>query len=66
MLNLLKRLVREEEGQGMIEYALIAGLISVIAIALVVVVGGDVQALWQRVVNGTEPSQLTPSATPST
>lgn len=33
MLDLLKRLVREEEGQGMVEYALI-----IVAIALAVMV----------------------------
>lgn len=52
MLNLLKRLVREEEGQGMIEYALIAGLISIIAIAVVFAVGVDVKALWDKVAGG--------------
>lgn len=53
MLNLLKRLVREEEGQGMIEYALIAGVISIIAIALVITVGADVLRLWTTVDTGT-------------
>lgn len=53
MLNLLKRLVKEEEGQGMIEYALIAGLISIIAIAVVLAVGVDVKALWDKVEAGT-------------
>ncbi len=31
-MNLVKRLVREEEGQGMVEYALIIALIAVLLI----------------------------------
>lgn len=53
MLNVLKRLVYEEEGQGMIEYALIAALISVIAIAVVAFVGDDVKLMWDKVLDGT-------------
>lgn len=33
MLNLLNRLVKEEEGQGLVEYALIIALVSVALIA---------------------------------
>ena len=40
-MEIMKRLVREEEGQGMVEYALI---IAVISIALVVA-GDDVPTL---------------------
>ena len=54
MLNLLKRLVREEEGQGMIEYALIAGLISIIAIVTVLLIGDDVALLWENVEGHTQ------------
>lgn len=36
----------DEEGQGMIEYVLIAGLISVVAIATIILVGGNVTNLW--------------------
>ena len=41
----------DEEGQGLIEYVLIAALISVVAIATITVVGGDVQRYWTTVDN---------------
>ena len=44
--NMLTRLVRDETGGEVLEYALIAGLIIVGAIALVTAVGGKVLARW--------------------
>ena len=38
-MNLLNRLIREEEGQDIIEYVLIAAAISVIAIPIVPAIG---------------------------
>ncbi|WP_320162920.1 Flp family type IVb pilin [uncultured Trichococcus sp.] len=32
-MEIMKRLVREEEGQGIVEYALVLGVISIAAIA---------------------------------
>lgn len=52
MLNLVKRLVTEEEGQGMAEYGLILALI---AVALIVALGalkGGVKGIFENV--GTE------------
>lgn len=43
MMNWLKE---EESGQGMVEYALILGLVSIIAIAAVKVVGEKVLENW--------------------
>jgi len=34
-MNIMKRLVREEEGQGMVEYALIIALIAVVVAGLI-------------------------------
>lgn len=45
----LKRLTRDEQGGEVIEYALIAGLISVAAIAIVGSVGTKVAARWTSV-----------------
>ena len=45
----LNRLVREEEGQDMVEYALILGLVSIIAVAAVTTTGGAVNSIWQAV-----------------
>ncbi len=44
--NLLGRLVREERGGEVLEYALIAGLIVVAAIAVIGSVGTKVLARW--------------------
>ena len=45
----LNRLVREEEGQDMVEYALILGLVSIIAVAAVTTTGTSVQSIWDKV-----------------
>lgn len=50
-MEIMKRLVREEEGQGMVEYALIIGLISVVAITLLSDIGDGVVAKFQAIVD---------------
>jgi Flp pilus assembly pilin Flp len=47
--NALRDLVRNEQGGEVIEYALIAGLIIVVAIATITAVGGKVVAYWSSV-----------------
>lgn len=44
--NLLVKLVRDEQGGEVLEYALIAGLIVVAAIAIIGAVGTKVLARW--------------------
>lgn len=53
MLNRMKSLFarRDEEGQGLVEYGLILGLIAVIAIAALNATGGNVNNLLQKVAN---------------
>lgn len=46
MKNLLKRLVREEQGQDVVEYALLAAGISVMAIPFVPGIGTWVGSAW--------------------
>ena len=46
----MNRIVREEEGQDMVEYALLIGLISVVAVAALITAGGAVKSLWAAVV----------------
>ena len=41
--------LRDEDGQGLIEYVLIAALISVVAIIAITQVGDDVAAYWDTV-----------------
>jgi pilus assembly protein Flp/PilA len=50
MDSLVARLEREE-GQDMIEYALLAALISIVAIAIILLVGPYLKDLFQDVVN---------------
>ena len=50
--NFVARLVRDEQGGEVLEYALIAGLIVVAAIAVITTVGGKVLARWNALNNG--------------
>lgn len=40
---------KDEEGQGMVEYALIVGLISIVAIVILATVGGRIRDKFQAV-----------------
>lgn len=44
--NVLNKLAKDEQGGEVLEYALIAGLIIVAAIAVITSVGGKVLARW--------------------
>ena len=50
--NLFAKLVRDENGGEVLEYALIAGLIVVAAIAVIGAVGTKVVATWTSVNSG--------------
>lgn len=45
----LTRLFRDEQGGEVIEYALVLGLVIVVAIAVITTFGGKVVARWQSV-----------------
>ena len=62
MRKLLKRFVREERGQDVIEYALIAAAISVVAIPTVPAIGTAVGAWWTNISGRV--SSFTPAAAP--
>jgi Flp pilus assembly pilin Flp len=49
MKTLLKNLIKDDQGGEVLEYALIAGLIVVAAIAVIASVGNKVLAKWQSV-----------------
>ena len=55
-MNLVKRLIKEEEGQGMIEYVLIVAFISIVAIAAILIVGGKVNEIWTNTGSALEES----------
>lgn len=54
MAALLKRLVREEKGQGMAEYGLILALVAVAVIAALVVLGPTIAEKIQGVSDSIE------------
>ncbi|WP_321380379.1 Flp family type IVb pilin [Trichococcus shcherbakoviae] len=48
-MEIMKRLVREEEGQGLVEYALVLGVISIALIAGSDAIRTAVAALWTKI-----------------
>ena len=53
MMKKIKKLLRQrdDEGQGLVEYGLILGLIAVVAIAALNATGSNVNSMLQRVAN---------------
>ena len=49
MKQIIHRLVREDEGQDLIEYALLAGFISLVAVAAITSVGTGVNGVYNSV-----------------
>jgi Flp pilus assembly pilin Flp len=49
MKNLFNRFVREEAGQDLIEYALLAGLISLVCVIAITQAGSKVSSLFVKV-----------------
>lgn len=49
--NKVVSLLKQEEGQGMVEYALLVGLISVAAIAVIVLIGPKLITTFQSIVD---------------
>ena len=56
----MNRFFREEEGQGLVEYALIIGLIAIVAIAALTSAGKSVSGLFGNITN-----ELNTANTPS-
>jgi len=48
-MRFLKKLIREEQGQDMVEYALLAAFISIVAIVTIRNIGPLVDAVYQNV-----------------
>jgi pilus assembly protein Flp/PilA len=55
--EMLSSLFEREEGQDMVEYALLAALIAISAIAIIVLVGPEIKKLFQDVINGLRSTQ---------
>lgn len=65
MKSLIKRLLVEEEGQGMTEYALVLGVIAIGAIALITAFRTQVTALWDSITNQITGAVNTVSGSPN-
>lgn len=56
MISVLKRVASQglatEDGQDMVEYALLLGMISITALALIILVGPAIKSEFQFIVNG--------------
>jgi pilus assembly protein Flp/PilA len=63
MKTFLVRLVREEDGQDLIEYALLAAFIALAAVAAMTLVGSGVNNLFNKV-NSDLTNASQPKATP--
>ncbi|MBI3039916.1 Flp family type IVb pilin [bacterium] len=48
-MNLIERFMVQEEGQGLVEYALIIGLIAIVAIAALTASGGSIKAIFNTI-----------------
>ena len=49
MLQYVKSFVRDEEGQDLLEYALLVALIALVAIAAVTLAGGSVSTIFNNI-----------------
>ncbi len=49
LVNFVKSFVRNDEGQDLLEYALLVALIALVAIAAVGLAGGSVKTIFQNI-----------------
>ena len=50
MLQFIQRLLRDESGQGMVEYGLILALVAVVVIVALTAMGGQISEIFDSVV----------------
>lgn len=50
-MTMLKKLFKEESGQGMVEYGLIIALVSVVVIVALTALGGNLSTLFGKISN---------------
>ncbi len=51
LVNFVKSLVRNEEGQDLLEYALLVALIALVAVGAVTLAGTNVSTIFTRIAN---------------
>ncbi|GGG00592.1 Flp family type IVb pilin [Paenibacillus abyssi] len=57
MMNQMKSLIMEEEGQAMTEYGLILGLVAVAVVAILVLLRDEIISIFQGVVSSVQGSE---------
>jgi len=48
-MKLLKNFLRDEQGQDLVEYALLIGLIALVCVAALSVAGTEVSTVWSKI-----------------
>ena len=54
MKQLIQKLLKDESGASLIEYVLIAGIISIVGIGTMGLIGGDIGTIWLNIRGGTQ------------
>lgn len=49
MMNLIRSLIKEEKGQGLVEYALIIALIAVAVMGTLGLLGGNINDIFKKI-----------------
>jgi pilus assembly protein Flp/PilA len=48
-MQFIQNFIREDDGQGMVEYGIILGLVSVLAIGALTLMGGDISGIYTNI-----------------
>ncbi|MGV8982967.1 Flp family type IVb pilin [Clostridium sp.] len=56
-INNVSLKLKEEKGQGMVEYALLVGLIAVVVIGVLIFLGPAIAANFQKILEQLDPSK---------
>jgi pilus assembly protein Flp/PilA len=56
LVNRLRSFVRHEEGQDLLEYALLVALIALVAVGAITLAGTNVNTIFGRIANALTPS----------
>lgn len=62
MKKLFGKFVKDESGASLIEYVLIAGIISIVGIVTMGLIGTDVSAIWTNIRTGTQQGSTSSAA----
>ena len=62
---MLRKWFKAEEGQGMVEYGLIIGLIAVVVIVALVALGPKIRDMFDQVNEELDKAASTPASTPA-